>query len=120
MYGMKWMGGLIVTISVAGFAPPAFANTYFLQQDLGVHGLVHVCQYSNGRDYSFNATQLCPLQIEDDGPPQMNGPATNTVTGFLSGQYMDGMTQVCVYNVLGSTEAIRLNGIGACPATYQF
>ena len=40
--------------------------------------------------------------------------------GLKAGEYQDGMTKVCVYNVLGEQHAIRLNGMGLCPLTYDF
>ena len=82
-----------------------------------MHGLFHLCQYSDGKVYSFNATQLCPLQISQDGT-QTSG--TVGPVGFKAGEYMDGMTKVCVYNVLGNTKAVRVGGTEICPQTYQF
>lgn len=64
------IGGLMLGIFSA-----ARSQTAFLSKDLGLHGLFHVCAYSNGKVYSFNATQLCPLQIANQGVP---GPALNS------------------------------------------
>lgn len=106
-------------IMLLGAAFPAWGLTYYLSQDLGVHGLFHVCKYSNGKLYSFNATELCPTQVEDEGPPA-GSYSPPSRTGFKTGEYMDGMTKVCVYNVLGNTEAIRIGGTELCPLSHNF
>ena len=98
-------------------ASPAWSLNYNLSRDLGIHGLFHLCQYTDGNVYSFNATQLCPLQISDNGAPT---PAGGGVVGFKSGEYVDGMTKVCVYNVLGNLKSIRIGAIELCPQSYNF
>lgn len=90
------------------------AWTYYLQQDLGVQGLVHLCRYSNGKVYSFNATELCPVSIEDSAQGFGQG------QGFLQGEYRDGMTKVCVYDVLGERKAVRLPNTTLCPLNPTF
>jgi hypothetical protein len=100
-------------------AIPAWGLDYYLQQDLGVQGLFHLCRYSNGKVYSFNATTLCPLQVQDNGPPAFAGSPPQRV-GFKAGEYMDGMTKVCVYNVLGDSQAIRIGAVELCPLTHNF
>jgi hypothetical protein len=95
-------------------ATPSLALTYFLEQDLGVEGFQHYCRYSNDRTYSVNATQLCPLSLQDTGPGIGEG------TGFKQGEYRDGLTKVCVYSVLGHQKAIRIDGTDLCPLTYDF
>ena len=94
--------------------PPSFAWTYDLQQDLGVQGLVHLCRYSNGKIYTVNAVDLCPLSIEDSAPGFGQG------QGFLQGEYQHGMTKVCVYDVLGERKAIRLPNTDLCPLSPNF
>src|SRR5690348_7753415 len=81
-----------------GASSPAHSLIYYLSSDLGVHGLYHICQYSNGKLYSFNATDLCPLQVNDDSPPAYS--SSGSRTGYKAGEYQDGMTKVCVYNVM--------------------
>jgi hypothetical protein len=98
---------------------PAYALTYYLSQDLGVQGLQHLCRYSNGKIYSVNAAELCPMQVEDQGLPANSGYQPVQV-GFKTGEYMDGMTKVCVYNVLGHAEAIRVGGAELCPLSHNF
>ncbi len=98
-------------VSLAGTLPAA-AMTYFLRSDLGVHGFQRTCEYSNGQTYAVNSTELCPMSIEDN--PVANG------TGFLQGEYRDGPTKVCVYDVLGSQKALRLNVTEICPLTSRF
>jgi len=42
-------------------------------------------------------------------------------TAFLKSQYVDGMTKVCFYNVMGSDRSIRLDSSTAlCPFTSDF
>jgi hypothetical protein len=98
---------------------PASALDYYLQTDLGIHGMYHLCRYTNGQVYSYNATQLCPLSVSDNvnGPSMPNAPRK---TGFKTGEYMDGMTKVCVYNVLGQTAAIRIGAVALCPLSHEF
>lgn len=100
-----------------GAATPAWSLDYYLSRDLGVHGLFHLCVYSNGKVYSFNATQLCPLQVSDDGPAT---PPGGSITGFKVGEYQDGMTKVCVYNALGNLRAVRIGSADLCPLSYNF
>lgn len=71
----------------------AFAWTYFLERDLGVEGLERYCRYSNGETYTVNNIDLCPMQIEESAP------GFGKAVGFKSGEYQDGMTKVCVYDV---------------------
>lgn len=104
-------------IFLLGGAPRARAATYYLSKDLGVHGLFHLCRYSNGIVYSFKATQLCPLQVQDNGPP---GVGAGNMVGFKAGEYRDGMTKVCVYNVFGKLKTVRIGGMQLCPLTYRF
>ena len=110
----------ILVVALALSAQPAFALTYFLTQDLGVRGLQHLCLYSNGKVYAVNATDLCPLQVNDN-PATSTPPATRPGnTGFKIGEYQDGLTKVCIYNVLGDKKAVRVDGTELCPQTYNF
>ncbi len=106
--------GIAVLTLIASSSAPAFAFTYFLQQDLGTRGFQHLCRYSNGQVYSFNSPSLCPLSIQDSAPGFGQG------TGFKQGEYRDGLTKVCVYSVLGQQRSIRISGTGLCPLTYPF
>lgn len=92
----------------------AFAMKYFLDQDLGIQGNVHLCRYSDGNVYSFRATSLCPLSVDAPGGGMGNG------TGFLKGSYVDGMTRVCVYNVMGQQRATRVDSYEICPINQEF
>ncbi|WP_295530945.1 hypothetical protein [Novosphingobium sp. Chol11] len=89
--------------------------TYYLQKDLGVQGNQHFCKYSNGKVYSFNATELCQMSVEDDS---ITG--SGRTTGLKSGEYQDGMTKICVYDVLGVKQALRIGSVELCPLSYQF
>jgi len=117
IYQRTFCAGLLVSVIVAA---PADAMTYFLQKDLGVQDNQHLCSYSNGKIYAFNATDLCELSIEDDGPVSLGNQRPQTQTGFSAGEYQDGMTKVCVYNVMGRKEAIRLGSVELCPLTHEF
>ena len=76
---------IIVGAVLVGLAVPAMSMDYFLSADLGVKGLYHICRYSNGKLYSFNATDLCPLQVSDEGPSAVgNNPPMRV--GFKSGE----------------------------------
>lgn len=92
--------------------------TYFLTNDLGISGLQHYCEYSDGNTYSVNSTQLCPMSVNIDG--FQSPPGSPGMTGFKSGEYRDGMTKVCVYNVLGNDRFLRVDGTDICPLTYAF
>jgi hypothetical protein len=104
---------LAVAVLVAG-STAARANEVFLQADLGIHGMQHLCRYSDGNIYSFNATDTCPTSVN------LPGFVAGGMTGFLSGQYEDGMTKVCAYNVGGQTRLIRLNAYEVCSPSYTF
>lgn len=105
---------LIFVLSLT-MAAPVLAMTYFLQSDLGINGFERHCRYSNGEVYSVNSSELCPMSIEVDGLD-----FGNAVTGFKAGEYDDGMTKVCVYDVLGSQRAVRVGLVELCPLTYDF
>jgi hypothetical protein len=114
---------VLVVASLASISTPASAMTYFLQSDLGVQNNQHLCRYSNNRTYAYNATDLCPLSVDDDMPAATSGSygqAPTYITGFLQGEYQDGMTKVCVYSVLGNKEAIRIGAVEICPQTQAF
>lgn len=96
-------------------AQTANAMTYFLSEDLGVSGFQHLCRYSDGEIYAFKAVSLCPLSINVDGPA-FNG----RVTGFHRGEYRDGLTKVCVYDVMGQQRFLRIDGVNLCPLSYDF
>jgi hypothetical protein len=87
----------------------AQAWTHNLVEDLGIRGVMRYCKYSNGKIYTVNATEICQISIEDSAPGFGQG------QGFLKGEYQDGMTKVCVYDVLGEQRAIRVNSISICP-----
>ncbi len=101
-------------------AASANALTYFLEKDLGVQDNQHLCRYSNGKVYGYNATDLCELSVEDDGPVNYGIQTSQTQTGFSAGESQDGMTKVCVYTVMGRKEAIRLGSVELCPLTHEF
>lgn len=104
-----------IRISCLFFLPvTAFAWTYHLQGDLGVRGLVRYCRYSNGAVYTVNATDICPISIEDSAPGFGQG------QGFLQGEYQDGMTKVCIYDVRGERRALRLPSTALCPLNPRF
>ena len=98
-------------------ALPASAMTYYLKKDLGVRNMQHLCLYSNDKVYSLNATDMCPMSVEDDS---IGRSKATPQTGFKSGEYADGMTKVCVYDVLGKTEEVRFPLTTLCPLTYKF
>lgn len=109
---MRYFVALIVVLC---WSLPSQAMTYYFTRDLGLSGFQHLCEYSNGKTYSVNGTQMCPMSIEEDGI------ITNGSTpGFKAGEYQDGMTKVCVYNVMGSQRFLRINGMGLCPLSYNF
>ncbi|MDC9822976.1 hypothetical protein PRN20_04470 [Devosia sp. ZB163] len=103
---------IAVLALLATMNSPAAAMTYFLRSDQGVQGLERFCEYSNGQTYTVNSIDLCPMSIEDN--PVASG------TGFLQGEYQDGMTKVCVYDVLGSEKGLRVNAAELCPLTAKF
>ena len=109
---------LLRTISIVTtilfWASSSFAQTAFLNRDLGTQGFLRYCLYSNGEQYTVNSIDLCPLSVETG----MN--FGGNVTGFLAGEYMDGMSKVCVYDVLGDQKATRISGIGICPLSESF
>lgn len=108
------MGRMVVVLLGSCVSLPAFAMTYFLQADLGVRGLMRYCKYSNGQTYTVNSTELCSMSIEDAAPGFGRG------AGFLQGEYQDGMTKVCVYQVLGERRALRLRSVDLCPLNPRF
>jgi hypothetical protein len=113
------MKTVFLIVALVLLAPgQASAMTYFLTNDLGVQGIQHYCEYSDGNTYSVNATQLCPMSVSVDGVQLPSG--GSGTTGFKSGEYRDGMTKVCVYNVLGSNRFLRVDGTELCPLTYEF
>jgi hypothetical protein len=109
---------LIAAVTCLMHVVPAQAMTYFLTNDLGVSGFQHLCQYSDGNTYSVNSTQLCPTSVNVDGV--QTAPGGPSQTGFKSGEYRDGLTKVCVYNVLGSNRFLRVESTDLCPLTYDF
>ena len=92
---------------------PTSGPEVYMTQDLGVHGLFHLCRYSDGRVYSFNATQPCPLDFSTPSLP-------SGVVGMKIGEYQDGMTKVCLYDVMGNREAIRISAAALCPLSHTF
>jgi hypothetical protein len=96
------------------FATNAHAWTHNLVEDLGVNGLMRYCKYSNGQVYAVNAIEICQISIEDSAPGFGQG------QGFFKGEYQDGMTKVCVYDVLGEQRAIRINSTAICPLNPKF
>lgn len=110
---------ILIGICLLASAAPAFSLDFFLQADLGVRGIYHLCRYSNGRVYSFNATDLCPLQVSDSGANSPSGSPPQKM-GFKSGEYQDGMTKVCVYDVLGQKASIRIGAAELCPLNHNF
>jgi hypothetical protein len=92
----------------------AFAWTHNLEQDLGVKGVMRYCKYSNGKVYAVNAVDICQISIEDSTPGFGQG------QGFLKGEHQDGMTKVCVYDVLGEQKGLRISSTSICPLNPKF
>lgn len=90
------------------------AWTVNLEQDMGAQGLLRQCKYSDGRIHAVNATDLCPLTLQGNDPDMGRG------KGFLKSEYPDGMTKVCVYNVLGGKNTLRLAVTDICPLGADF
>lgn len=99
---------------IAIIATPAAAWTYYLERDLGIRGFERLCRYSNDEVYSVNSIDLCPMSIDDSPPGFGQG------IGFKAGEYQDGLTKVCVYDVLGQQKAIRIDNFELCPLSYDF
>ncbi|KAF0813926.1 hypothetical protein IGB42_01605 [Andreprevotia sp. IGB-42] len=113
---VKILGALLLLASL-----DASALTYFLEKDLGVKGNMHYCRYNNGKVYAVNAYDMCELSIEVDGySPPANSTSSYRSTGFFKGEYQDGFTKVCVYDVTGTRKAIRLNSTELCPLSASF
>lgn len=110
---MKTILGSLCLVATL-FSNSAFAWTVTLVQDLGVNGLMRYCKYNNGKVYTVNAVELCQMSIEDSAPGFGQG------AGFLQGQYQDGMTKVCVYDVLGQKKALRIGATSLCPLNPTF
>lgn len=104
---------IVMAATIAAVAP-TFALSAFLSRDHGVSGFMRYCEYSNGETYTVNSTSLCPMSVETGFS------YSNPVTGFLAGEYQDGMTKVCVYDVLGEQKAIRLSSVALCPLSQKF
>ncbi|WP_341667609.1 hypothetical protein [Alcaligenes sp. SDU_A2] len=107
------------TLAIALFAillpvstPQAW--TINLQQDMGPRGLMRHCKYSDGRIHTVNATDLCPLTLQGSDSGMGRG------KGFLKSDYPDGMTKVCVYDVLGGKNTLRLPATDICPLGADF
>ncbi len=102
---------------------PANASVFGLTQDKGVQGTVRICEYANGKDYTVNATSMCPMTVTDDlssmAQDSGNVPPP-TITGTYVGSYMDGMTKICVYEVMGTKRAIRVDAPDMCPMSQAF
>ena len=99
---------------VLAFATNAQAWAHNLVEDLGVRGVMRYCKYSNGKVYTVNAAEICQVSIEDSAPGFGRG------QGFHKGEYQDGMTKVCVYDVLGEQRSIRVDGTSICPLDPKF
>ena len=96
------------------FSNLAWSHTVFLQLDLGVKGNVRYCKYSDGKTYTFDSMSLCQPSI------QASAPGMGVGNGFLVGEYLDGMTKVCVFDVLGEKKATRVGAANLCPLTQKF
>lgn len=103
----------LLLYAVSASAPSA--QSYGLVEDMGASGFQHLCRYSNGKVYAFNATDICPVSVNPPGLDQM-GP----VTGFHRGEYDDGMTKVCAYDTVSGERFLRVNGTEPCPMSYIF
>lgn len=105
---------LIGLICCCALSFSAVAWTHNLEQDLGVRGVMRYCKYSNGKVYTINAVEICQISIEDSAPGFGQG------QGFLKGEYQDGMTKVCVYDVLGQQKGLRISSTSICPIAPKF
>lgn len=106
---------ILVTMALVS---PAGAISAFFQRDLGVKGFMRYCEFSDGNVYTVNSTELCPMSIDVGNSYSFGG--GSSVTGFKAGEYQDGMTKVCVYDVLGDQKAIRVDSFELCPLTQEF
>ncbi len=105
---------ILIVVVLVFWTSSSFALTVFLKRDLGTQGFLRYCLYSNDEQYTVNSIDLCPLSV--DVGMDFGGGAI----GFLAGEYRDGMSKVCVYDVLGEQKATRISGIGICPLSERF
>ncbi len=110
---MKFIKSVFI-LSIFLFSTLTFGWTYFFTEDLGVYGNVRRCKYDNGKVYTVNSINLCPMSVNGPGPGMGSG------TGFYKGTYLDGITRVCVYDVLGNQRAIRIDSTDICPLNHEF
>lgn len=112
---MKYFIAMALMIALAG---QTAAMSAFLQRDLGVTGFMRYCEYSDGNTYTVNSVEICPTSV--DVGDSFSGGGSSYQTGFKAGEYMDGLTKVCVYDVLGNQQAIRINSYELCPLSQKF
>jgi hypothetical protein len=66
----------VAATAIAYGSGPAFAMPPSLVRDLGVTGMVRVCQYSDRNLYTVESDRRCPVQIADPGSEARLAPAT--------------------------------------------
>lgn len=111
---MSKTANLIILVCGCTASIYTHAWTYHLEKDLGVQGVVRYCKYNNGKIYTVNSSEICQISIQDSPPDFGQG------QGFLKGEYRDGMTKVCVYDVLGEQKALRVSSTSICPLSPKF
>lgn len=95
-----------------------YAIDYYFEKDLGVEGFIRHCQYSNDQVYTVQSTDICPMSVRDEGISSYGG--NSRYVGFSKGDYLEGMSKICVYDVLGDTQHVRFDATDICPPTYEF
>lgn len=121
-------GLFVVLVGVGSFAAnDASAAMGFLQGER-VSGMSKVCYYDVlGSPHTLNVSNidLCPLNhnfnsMGNQPSLQSNAGQSGGTTGFLKGESQEGMTKLCYYNVLGSTQVLTFSSISLCPLSAQF
>lgn len=109
----------ILLASVISATPVAALTAYF-QRDLGTENFMRYCQYSNGKVYTVESTDLCPMSVEAGMDYGSRSGSSFGMMGMKKGEYVDGMTKVCIYDVLGEDKAVRVQNFELCPISPRF
>lgn len=93
-----------------------------LQRDMGTSGPTRYCKYSDGHVHTVHSSENCPPTLEDKDRDHggRNGRGRERSKGFLTDEYRDGRSKVCVYDAPGRDSILRIPQDERCPRSIDF
>jgi hypothetical protein len=126
----KWIPAAGVLLLLGCFPADGSAQTVTgFKTGEQVTGMTKQCFYNalgSTHTLTLSSVAICPVTIQVASSPRPPAPTTppppprpQTVTAFLKGEQVTGMTKQCFYDGLGSGYTRTIRSVDLCPLSIQ-